>query len=250
MSVLGLLDFTDIEKDVMMFIARNSGKLCSIQSIFNDIIEDRNISNPEIRNDLKVKLHIIMSQLNSKQSNVTVVKRSDNYLVGYNMDSASNLNHHKVLVEPTYTNIDTSGLAKSMFEYIVDNNINYSIGPDCNGDNLLNIGISLGDYTRVKKLKLKHMVSFFDTNIDGKNLMDLYPSNLFVQQQCIEEVHKEIVELKKRETEFLQNIVRLNNELFDLEREVGKLRNNQKQNHIYNIYMVIMIFIAICWIRV
>jgi len=253
MTILGLLDFNDIEKEVMMFIARNPGNLCSIQSIFNDIIEDRNISNPEIRNDLKVKLHIIMSQLNSKQSNVTVVKRGENYLVGYNMDSDSSLNAHKVLVEPTNINtntIDTSGLAKSMFEYIVDNNINYSIGPDCNGDNLLNIGISLGDYERVKKLKLKHMISFFDTNTDGKNLMDLHPSNLFVHQQCIEELHKEIVELKKRELEFLANIVRLNNDVFELEREIGKLKNVQTQNNIYNIYMIIIIFISIWWIRV
>ena len=133
MSILGLLNFTDIENEVMMFIARNTGKLCSIQSIFNDIIKDRKISNPEIRNDLKIKLHIIMSQLNSKQSNVTVVKRDDNYLVGYNMDSAC---INSPILESTKINIiDTSELAKSMFEYIVDNNINYSIGPDCNGDN-------------------------------------------------------------------------------------------------------------------
>lgn len=251
MSTLGLIDFTDVEKEVMMFIARNPGKLCTIQSIFNDIIEDRNISSPEIRNDLKVKLHIVMSQLNSKQSNVTVVKRGDNYLVGYNMDTSipvsDLLTTNSDVTNDSATRIDTSGLAKSMFEYIVDNDINYSIGPDCNGDNLLSIGISLGDYERVKKLKSKHKISFFDTNANNKSLLDLYPANFFVHQQCSQELNQEIVGLKKREVELLNNIVKLNNELIELENQVTKLRKNQAQRNLYDIYMVLLVFVAVWW---
>ena len=82
-----LIDFKDVEKDIMLFISRNSGKLCSIQHIFNDIIDDKDIKNPDIRNDLKIKINIVMSQLDSNQKNVTVIKKNNEYLVGYNINS-------------------------------------------------------------------------------------------------------------------------------------------------------------------
>jgi hypothetical protein len=249
MSILGLVDFADVEKDVMTFIARNSGKLCTIHSIFNDMIEDRNITNPEIRNDLKVKLQIVMSQLNSKQSNVTVVKRGDNYLVGYNMDSSSTCSDKpNVDTNPTILSdsnpIDTTGLAKSMFEYIVDNDINYKIGINTSNTNLIDIGIGLGDYARVRKLKSKYSVSFLTPNSDGKNLMDMYPSLLFVHQLCIEELGQQIVGLKD---EHLKTVVRLNNELIDLEREIVQIKKKAAQKNMYDLYVIVMIFIAIWW---
>jgi hypothetical protein len=251
MSILGLLDFSDVEKEVMMYISRNSGKLCTIHSIYNDIVEERNIVNPEIKNDLKIKLQIVMSQLNSKQSNVTVIKRDDTYLVGYNMDSTSNSEQTPpIVMEPGGSaQFDTSGLAKTMFEYIVDNNINYPIGPDCNGENLLFVGIMLNDYSRVRKLKSKLHMSFFDRNSDGKNLMDLYPTNLFIHQQCIEELAEENTAAKKRENEHLAMILRINNEIIGLEKSILKLKQDNTQRNIYDIYVIAFIFISIWWFR-
>jgi len=242
MSTLGLIDFSEVEKEVMMYISRNSGKLHTIHSIYNDIVEDRNINNPDIKNDLKVKLQIVMSQLNSKQSNVTVVKKNNCYLVGYNMDPNKSDQISPVVTGPEQ--FDTSELAKTMFEYIVDNNIDYPIGPDCNGENLLFVGIMLGDYTRVKKLKAKFRISFFDRNSDGKNLMDLHPTNLFVHQQCIEELAENNKVMKNRECEYLAQIVRINNELFELEHSINKLRQAKTQRDMYeNIYLIIVVFV-------
>ncbi len=250
MSILGLLDFSDVEKEVMMYISRNSGKLCTIHSIYNDIVEDRNITNPEIKNDLKVKLQIVMSQLNSKQSNVTVVKKNDSYLVGYNMDlNKDEKNPNNIVIEPTGSaQFDTSGLAKTMFEYIVDNNIDYPIGPDCNGENLLFVGIMLGDYARVKKLKEKLHMSFFDRNSDGKNLMDLYPTNLFVHQQCIEELNQAVTLAKKKENEQLAQIVRINNQMFEFENTINKLRLESQKRNVFDIYLIVSVFFFL-WVR-
>ena len=75
MTTIEFINFQDVEKDVMLFISRNSGKLCSIHHIFNDIIDDRDIKNPDIRKDLKTKINIVMSQLDSKQNDVTVIKK-------------------------------------------------------------------------------------------------------------------------------------------------------------------------------
>lgn len=247
MSVLGLLDFSEVEKEVMMFISRNSGKLCTIHSIYNDILEERSINNPEIKNDLKVKLQIVMSQLNSKQSNVTVVKRNDCYLVGYNMDMTREQSNPPVIKEGEQ--FDTSGLAKTMFEYIVDNNIDYSIGPDCNGENLLFVGIMLGDYVRVRKLKAKLNVSFFDKNSDGKNLMDLHPTNLFVHQQCIEELDQGIKDSKKKENEYLAQIVRVNNEILNLEHSVKLLQLEAQRRNVFDIYLIAIIFFILWFLK-
>ena len=248
MSILGLLDFSDVEKEVMMYISRNSGKLCTIHSIYNDIIEDRNINNPEIKNDLKVKLQIVMSQLNSKQSNVTVVKKNDSYLVGYNMDSNKDEQNPPPIVMGA-VQFDTSGLAKTMFEYIVDNNIDYPIGPDCNGENLLFIGIMLGDYDRVKKLKSKLNISFFDRNSDGKNLMDLHPTNLFIHQQCIEELAEENKASKKRENEYLTQIIRVNNEILNLEQSIKSLKLESQNRSIFDIYLIGAIFFILLFLK-
>jgi hypothetical protein len=247
MSVLGLIDFSDVEKEVMMYISRNSGKLCTIHSIYNDIVEDRNIANPEIKSDLKVKLQIVMSQLNSKQSNVTVIKRDNTYLVGYNMDSNKSEQNPPIVTAPE--EFDTSGLAKTMFEYIVDNNIDYPIGPDCNGENLLFVGIMLNDYNRVKKLKSKLKISFFDRNSDGKNLMDLYPTNLFIHQQCIEELAQENATAKKRENEYLAQIVRINNELTGLEHSILKLKKDNVQRNFYDMYVIVFFLVSIWWTK-
>jgi hypothetical protein len=248
MSILGLLDFTDVEKEVMMYISRNSGKLCTIHSIYNDILEDRNIVNPEIKNDLKVKLQIVMSQLNSKQSNVTVVKRDEAYLVGYNMDPNNNSEQNPPIVSAPVM-FDTSGLAKTMFEYIVDNNIDYPIGPDCNGENLLFVGIMLNDYTRLKKLKTKLKISFFDRNSDGKNLMDLYPTNLFIHQKCIEELSEENAAAKKRENDHLAHIIRINNEMFGLEQNILKLKQDNTKRNIIDMYLIGFFLITIWWTK-
>ena len=75
MTTIDLIDFKDVERDIMLFISRNSGKLCSIHHIFSDIIDDKDIKNPDVRKDLKTKINIVMSQLDSKQNDVTVIKK-------------------------------------------------------------------------------------------------------------------------------------------------------------------------------
>lgn len=248
MTTLGLLDFTDIEKEVMMYIGRNSGKLCTIHSIFNDIIEDRNIINPEIRNDLKVKLHIVMSQLDSKQSNVSVVKRGESYLVGFNANNSSSTKTEEPVVETNISNpVDTSQLARSMFEYIVDNNIEYKINTNWSDDNLLAIGLRLGDYERIKKLQTKYSVSFFDIDTNGKTIMDTYPT-LFVHQQCLHELKQQLDSYKHRENEYLTNIVRINNDMIGLENQIADIRRSNTQSNWYNLYLTIILFVMFLWV--
>ena len=149
MTTIDLINFQDVEKDIMLFISRNSGKLCSIHHIFSDIIDDKDIKNPDIRKDLKTKINIVMSQLDSKQNNVTVIKKNNEYLVGYNIKTNDKTNLSEEINSNLEETNSTENIAKTMFEYIVDNDINYTIKNDL--ISILFIGISLNDFERVKK---------------------------------------------------------------------------------------------------
>ena len=198
MTTIDLIDFKDVERDIMLFISRNSGKLCSIHHIFSDIIDDKDIKNPDVRKDLKTKINIVMSQLDSKQNDVTVIKKNNEYLVGYNIKTDDKTNYTNSTEETNLSEETNSkeNIAKTMFEYIVDNDINYTIKNDL--ISILFIGISLNDFERVEKFINKYSISLFQKNKDGKSVLDLIPDSPMIKY-CIKENNNEIRRLKDRE---------------------------------------------------
>jgi hypothetical protein len=247
MTTIDLIDFQDVEKDIMLFISRNPGKLCSIHHIFNDIIDDRDIKNPDTRKDLKTKINIVMSQLDSKQNNVTVIKKNNEYLVGYNIktDDKTNTDISKLIIndmtnstEETYS---TENIAKTMFEYIIDNDINYSIKNDL--ISILFIGISLNDFERVEKFINKYSISLFQKNKDNKSILDLIPDSPMIKY-CIKENNNEIRRLKDRENELLKNILNLNNELISINKDIIDIRKvNNNRNIVDMCYILSILFL-------
>ena len=235
-----LINFQDVEKDIMLFISRNSGKLYSIQHIFNDIIDDKDIKNPDIRKDLKTKINIVMSQLDSKQNDVTVIKKNNEYLVGYNIktDDKTDLTEETNSIEETNS---TENIAKTMFEYIVDNDINYTIKNDL--ISILFIGISLNDFERVEKFINKYSISLFQKNKDNKSLLDLIPESPMLKY-CIKENNNEIRRLKDRENELLKNILNLNNELISINKDIIDIRKvNNNRNIVDMCYILSILFL-------
>jgi len=250
-----LLDLETVERDVMMYISRKNGNMCTIFEIYSDIIEEREIKNPEILSDLKIKLNIVMSQLDSKQKNVSVIKNGNTYLVGYNMnDKCINVqekvnNHERDSNEKL--DFDTSNMAKSMFEYIVDNNINYTINSDCNGESLLFIGVTLNDIERINTLVSKYSMSFYSPNKNGKSVIDLIPnSSSQMFKFCMKENHQDICKLKEKINELDKTNSLLLYKLEDTTKKIQTLTDNiviikQKyQDRIITdiIYWVVMIF--------
>jgi hypothetical protein len=245
MSTIGLIDFKDVEKYVMLFISRNSGKLCSIQDIFNDIVEDQQINNPDIRKDLKIKLNIVMSQLDSNQKNVTVIKKGQTYSVGYNIKTVDNIQEIPEIVVDRLSEyiVNTEQIAKEMFEYIVDNDINYTIKSDCNGENLLFIGITLGDNARVDKLVNKYSMSFFDKNKVGRSVLDLIPDSPMLKY-CINENNKEIKNLKDKNTDLCNNIMGINAELLLMKKEILDLKRVNNNRNLFDTTFVVLLFLS------
>ena len=243
---MDLINFQDVEKDIMLFISRNAGKLCSIHHIFNDIIDDRDIKNPDIRKDLKTKINIVMSQLDSKQNDVTVIKKNNEYLVGYNIKTNNKSEKINNLSEETNeTSLEetnsTENIAKTMFEYIVDNDINYTIKNDL--ISILFIGISLNDFERVEKFINKYSISLFQKNKDNKSVLDLIPDSPMIKF-CIKENNNEIRRLKDRENELLKNILNLNNELISINKDIIDIRKvNNNRNIVDMCYILSILFL-------
>ena len=246
MTTMDLINFQDVEKDIMLFISRNAGKLCSIHHIFNDIIDDRDIKNPDIRKDLKTKINIVMSQLDSKQNDVTVIKKNNEYLVGYNIKTNNKSEKINNLSEETNeTSLEetnsTENIAKTMFEYIVDNDINYTIKNDL--ISILFIGISLNDFERVEKFINKYSISLFQKNKDNKSVLDLIPDSPMIKF-CIKENNNEIRRLKDRENELLKNILNLNNELISINKDIIDIRKvNNNRNIVDMCYILSILFL-------
>jgi len=243
MTTIDLINFQDVEKDIMLFISRNSGKLCSIHHIFNDIIDDRDIKNPDIRKDLKTKINIIMSQLDSKQNNVTVIKKNNEYLVGYNIKTTdTNTDIPQLIINSSLEETNsTENIAKTMFEYIVDNDINYTIKNDL--ISILFIGISLNDFERVEKFINKYSISLFQKNKDNKSVLDLIPDSPMIKY-CIKENNNEIRRLKDRENELLKNILNLNNELISINKDIIDIRKvNNNRNIVDMCYILSILFL-------
>ena len=244
MTTIEFINFQDVEKDIMLFISRNAGKLCSIHHIFNDIIDDREIKNPDIRKDLKIKINIVMSQLDSKQNDVTVIKKNNEYLVGYNIktiDKTNLLEEIKDNTNLTEETNSTENIAKTMFEYIIDNDINYSIKNDL--ISILLIGISLNDFERVEKFINKYSISLFQKNKDNKSVLDLIPDSPMIKY-CIKENNNEIRRLKDRENELLKNILNLNNELISINKDIIDIRKvNNNRNIVDMCYILSILFL-------
>ena len=135
-------------------------------------------------------------------------------------------------------------MAKAMFEYIIDNDIRYQIKPDCNGENLLFIGIRLGDIERVNKLIEKYSMSFFHKNKDGISVLDLIKDSSMLKY-CIKENNDEIKRLKQKEAELQTNIVNINDKLTSLNQEILELKKKNVQRNIWDIYYLIVIFLIL-----
>jgi hypothetical protein len=81
------LNFQQIENKVMAYIARNMNKMCNFTELYNYITDDENIKDPKVLIEFKNRLYLVMSNLDSKFNDVSVVKHNNNYLVGYNISN-------------------------------------------------------------------------------------------------------------------------------------------------------------------
>jgi hypothetical protein len=242
------LNFQQIENKVMVYIARNINKMCNFTELYNYIIDDENIKNPKVLSEFKNKLYLVMSNLDSKFNDVTVVKHNNNYLVGYNISN-------KDTKYTKDTNILFKDLDKSVFEYITDNDIDYKLNPDCNKETLLYYGVQTNDINRVKKLLTKYSLSFYSKNIEGKMPLDYLEPNsaynkeflLFVKL-CLKENNTELCLLKEKNIELNNTILNLLNKITHINNKLS-LQNNVNDRFVTIFMTFIFIFSILLYLK-
>ena len=238
-----LLNFKQIEKNVIMYITRYSGKTCNIYEIFNDIVIDMDIKNPIVLNDLKIKLHLVMSQLDLLFNNISVIKSNNSYLVCYNntninitADTKESI-HSKESIQESFIESFENNISKSVFEYIVDNDINYPI--NLNDNTFLQIGFMLGDTERINKLISKYNISFFNNN-----MLDMIESNknTIILKYALTEINSEINKLKENNIELRRKNCELVASLIGINADINKLKEHNKPTTFNIIFALTVVF--------
>lgn len=236
--------FKNIENEVMRYITRNPKKFCKYTEIFSDIVTEYNIRNPEVLLELKNKLNIVMRLFDSTFKNVHVIKQGNSYSVAYNADIID-LTDSKLQAESSSEIIDQETKdMKSMFEYMIDNNIDYNYNkPDYNGENLLFLGVRLNDSERVRKLLFKETFSFYSQNKEMTRPFDLIPTTML--KLCIEENHNEILALKQEIIALKQRNNNLSMIIIDINKQLTVfdkiIQTNDANNYLYYAFIIIAI---------
>lgn len=259
-----IIDINYIEQEVMIYLTANSKKMCTMFDIFRDIVSDNNIRNPEILNNLKIILNVVLRTLDSKFINITVNQKNGSYCAGYNVPS--------ITVDSSDNIIDLSDTAdniiKSTFEYIVDNNIQYADNADFNGNSLLFNAVYFNDDIRTKKLISQFNVSFFEKNNNDLTPLDYQTPSILNLKYAIQENHKIINELKSQNYRlaekniileakiididkinniFKTSIFNINKELLEMNILVNNMNANITQSYNFVYLSSIILIIVIAW---
>jgi len=229
------ITLVDIERLVMVYITSNSPKLCSFSEIYNDIVKENDIKSPTILSNLKMNLAIVMRQLDSNYSNVNVVKTNNSFYVAYNNNDDQ---------ESTKIEIDSDDIERpidrSIFNFIIDNDIDYHItAPDNEGNTLLHHGVLYDDEDRIIKLVTKYKLSFFTKNFDGIRPIDNI-SSIKILKLIIEQ-HENDKNYLVHKVDFLcASNSHLKNIFSDIYDELNRIKKSN--NYIFGSFIFYIIF--------
>ena len=204
--------FPKLEKCVMTYLILNKSKLCNFAELYNHLLDviiiyikankpagylnSENLIATLPINDiklLKLRLSTIIMYLDANQNNITSLKHNGQFLVGYGIENNFQDDLH---IEPS----DDLHLKpnQELFEYIVDENIEYHRKvPDIIGNTLLHYGVMYNDPLRIEKIIKKYDLSFYTENLERIKPVDLITeTNLMVLKFVMDEHYIKIQNLK------------------------------------------------------
>jgi hypothetical protein len=219
----------------MVYITSNSPKLCSFSEIYNDIVKENDIKSPTILSNLKMNLAIVMRQLDSSYSNVNVVKTNNSFYVGYDNNDDQESIKIEIDSDDTERPID-----RSIFNFIIDNDIDYHVtAPDNEGNTLLHYGVLYDDEDRIIKLVSKYKLSFFTKNFDGIRPIDNI-SSIKILKVIIEQHENKNYYLENKVEFLCANNSHLKNIFSDIYDELNKLK--KFNTYLFGCLIVYIIF--------
>ena len=206
--------FSKLENDIMKILSRNSDKFLSQYKIYDELLEDLDIKDPYEKDQLKIRLIIVLKQLSSMYNNISVSLKNKIMYAKFCIDSLP----EEPFEESTKSQNESEDMPNelSVVQFIIDNKlIQFYSKKDFEGNTILHTLVKYSDFNRVEEIMNYENISFFDKNKAEITPLDLITdikiSNLLIKNLMKDNktYRLEIMRLK----EFLSNL-KSNLELF------------------------------------
>jgi hypothetical protein len=170
-------------------------------TLYSELLNEYDLKDPKLKNDLKMNTLIVMRHLQTLYDDFKLIDENDVLsviLIDKNEPFINNRFNSSNINENFSTKNDSMPLKKDVINWIVDNNIDYSITKeDLIGNTILHYLVQNNDVDRIKIVMHKYPnLSFYTENQDGIRPIDLITS-FKVSNIVIFHLNNEINELNE-----------------------------------------------------
>jgi hypothetical protein len=187
-------DFEELEVEVTKIAYRQPENVPLTQyALYSELLSVYDLKNPHSKNDLKMNTLIVMRHLQTLYNDFQLINQ-DGVLSIILIDKEepyTNINNRynsSYINDNSSTKNDSMPLEKEVINWIVDNNIDYSITKeDLKGNSILHYLVQYSDVDRINTILVKYdNLSFYTQNQDGVKPIDLITnikvSNIVITQ--------------------------------------------------------------------
>ena len=170
-------------------------------TLYSELLNEYDLKDPKLKNDLKMNTLIVMRHLQTLYDDFKLIDENDVLsviLIDKNKPFINNIFNSSNINENFSTKNDSMPLKKDVINWIVDNNIDYSITKeDLIGNTILHYLVQNNDVDRIKIVLDKYPnLSFYSKNQNGIRPIDLITS-FKVSNIVIFHLNNEINELNE-----------------------------------------------------
>lgn len=179
-SNINLRDLNDLEVEITKIAYRQPvNKPLTQYELYSQLLDEYKVSDPHLKNELKMNMSIVMRHLSVLYDDFKLINNNgvlsiilldkekpfiDNQYNSENLNTIDNPSKNEAMP-----------LEKEVVQWIIDNNIDYSITKeDLKGNSILHYLVIYNDFERINKVLNKYdNLSFFARNNDGLRPIDL-----------------------------------------------------------------------------
>jgi hypothetical protein len=243
-------DFENLEVEITKIAYRQKVNVPLTQyALYAELLSVYDLKDPHLKNDLKRNTIIVMRHLDTLYEHfklidendilsVILVDKDEPYININNKYNTHNVNDNTHNVnDNTLAKNDSMPLKKEVIDWIVDNNIDYSITKeDFKGNTILHYLVQQNDVDRIIKVLIKYdNLSFYSENYEGIRPLDLITSikisNIVINQ------------LNEKQQYLIKDIAELNKKYEIIDKKYEKTINEFKS--IYFLLMIISLLIIV-----
>ena len=176
--------FSKLENDIMKILTRNSDKFLSQYKIYDELLEDLDIKDPYEKEQLKIRLIIVIKQLSSIYNNISLSSQNKIIYAKFCVDSSP----EEEVQESAKLQNESEEMPNEILvvQFIIDNKLTqFYSKKDFEGNTILHTLVKYSDFNRVEEIMTYENISFFDKNKADITPMDLITdiriSNLLIK---------------------------------------------------------------------